>query len=539
MKVDLEQLRERYHIIATKGANDLDTYDALRVLDDEIEAGVQAVFDDDGQSIVAFMFSKGSFDEDEAEAWIDKAEEEGVNLTVFGMTIRMSLDDTSFADVTNILAEALGQGVLLDEETRYPWLLEVYPEFCIVELGASLYKIPYTVDRKNRVAFGDMVKVKRKYIPIKTQITVSPGIVHVLAFHLRESILPADVAVDNDGLIWKEIFQVSTTFRPMSGSPVEVDQGMIDGVFDSFQAGVLKNVPITANTHRDEDAGIIPAEETVGFVRKAVKVDGHLFAGLEIIDNEVRDQIDSGLITDVSVYVWFDFHDQRDGEIWDFVLVHLLLTNYPQLVGLDPFGAKPTELAAAIADGVKFIPYEEVTMPEQTTLDVTAPLEPVITEAQRTLLTQLETAGLTGDDIRAFAAQRQAVQDKARDLEIKAIVAALEGKSEHDGVIQVSDARHYPVVIAKVEELLRGATQAMGMAIDAEGKTILDTVALDIVNALPQEARLALDTQPARPTRSDAQPDLAEQKHRTTPLPPDVVPSDESIAELDKSLGGA
>lgn len=47
--MDITQLREQYIVIEAKGVSDLGGYEGdLRLLDNEIEAGVQAVYDDAG-----------------------------------------------------------------------------------------------------------------------------------------------------------------------------------------------------------------------------------------------------------------------------------------------------------------------------------------------------------------------------------------------------------------------------------------------------------------------------------------------------------
>ena len=71
MATKLEELTQGWLVVPTGGA-DLDAIadrDDLRVLDEEFDTGVKALFAGDDDSIVAFLFSPGHFDEKKAKAW--------------------------------------------------------------------------------------------------------------------------------------------------------------------------------------------------------------------------------------------------------------------------------------------------------------------------------------------------------------------------------------------------------------------------------------------------------------------------------------
>lgn len=113
---------------------------------------------------------------------------------------------------------------------------------------------------------------------------------------------------------------------------------------------------------------------------------------------------------------------------------------------------------------------------------------------------ELSALGLSAADIKSLAAQKEAIEtqtatlrDKAREMEVIHIVRALEGKDEHDGVTQIEGFRHYPVVITAVEKALREVPQAMALDADENGITPIDAAILDVVNAIPEEARIKLD----------------------------------------------
>lgn len=561
MAVDIDKLREQYIVIEADGVGDLEKLESdLRVLDNELETGVQALYDADQESIVAFLFAKGQFDEEDARAWVEAAEENGVNLslsvkaakkqsgparptfTLPGTRVEAAVEDMSYQDIIDILRAALeGQGDepgLEDPKGAYiwPWLKAVFDDYCIVYIDPLYYKVTYSIDDENQVTFGDPEQVRVEYVPV-VSADAHAGHPSVFSLHLRDpgKDLPADLADPDDGLIWKEIFQVSTTFRPITGDALIIEQDMIDAMDASF-GKALDQVPITASTHHVETDGIVPASETVGFVARMVKVGERLFGGLKIMVEDVLEKLESGLIKDVSVYVWGDFHDRSTGQVWDWVLVHLLLTNYPQLPGLGEFGTGPDAIAASL-DGAKFKPYmEENIMPEGQTQ-----VQTQISKEDLALLEEFKTLKAQGFSAEAFQAlkdQKAVLTAKAREMEIKSIIAALEGKDKREDVTALEGYRHYPAIVAAVEKALQADHQSFGADIGEDGVSPLDAVILEIVNALPAEARLKLEAEPARPDRGTSQE--TQQRPTTTrtkPIKDGSQVSDEQIEQLASDLG--
>jgi len=559
-ELNLKQLMETKIVIPAKGVSDVTTYGGeLRLLDSELETGVQALYDDEAEAIVAFVFAKGTFTEEKAREWVSAAEANGVNLSISvtvgreqpatfslagGVSVSAAVEDLTFMDVESLLREALedSQVTMSDGSYRWPWLVDVYVDFVIVALGARYYRVPYTIDDQNVVAFGDLEEVTKRWEPVSELTALGAdvgGSPRVFEMCLRDPVgLPADVATADDGLIWKEIFRVGTTYRPVSGEPLDVGQAMIDGMVEAFDAGVLNHVAITDTTHHEESSGIVPAKDTVGFVQKLVNVGEHQFAGLDVRDEAARTKLDDGLIRDCSVYVWGDFHDRKDPDkVWDWVLVHLLLTNYPQLPDLAGFGVEPAAVAASF-DGVQFERYREATMSEDTRNQ--APRgEPPLSAEDAALLAQAKALQAQGFALDGALEQQAQMRQKARQLEVDSIVAALEGRTQREDVVIVEDTRHYPAVVQAVEAALRGEGQSAGFDVADDGTSTVDAVVLSIVNALPKEARFSLDA-PAQPDRrpaGDAKPEP--KQHRTTSLSPEQAAQvpDEDIDAFAASLG--
>lgn len=557
--MDFESLNNLYIIVAAKGVSNVESYDGdLRLLDNDLDRGVKALYDNEEESIVAFLFQRGSYTEEKAQEWVAAVEKDGINLTIKanvsgepsstfllpGEVVETAVEDLSFPDIEGLLREALERdGVSLEDGSyRWPWLVEVYVDHCIVGLGPRYYKVPYTLNDYSEIEFGELEQVTKRWEPVPEPEEAAAAIAadirggerRVITFELRDPVgLPAEVDTDGE-LIWKEIFHVSKTVRPASGDILTVEQEMIDGLANAFQARVFPYVPITASTHSTETAGIVPSYDSVGFVRQVVELDGRLFGGLEVIDEDTRQKIEDGRIADCSVYVWFDVYDRKDPDkVWPFVLVHLLLTNYPQIDDLEAFGVGPDAIAASVGEEAQYQHYVEDTM-SQKDKDTTPTLDP----EDAKLLEEYKELRKGGFTLEGLREQAQKVQQKARALEIQSVVAALEGTVVREDVNVIEGHRHYPAVIKAVEAALQGAPETMGADVNDDGKTSVDSLVLDIVNALPAEARMKPDDAPAKPDRSPAGTEdddqWTEQQHRTEPLPAEVAEqvSDESLDQF-------
>ena len=81
--MDYEQLSNLYIIIPAKGVSDVEGYDGdVRVLDNELDTGVKALYDDEAESIIAFLFSRRAYTDETARAWMAEVNEESVNLAI-------------------------------------------------------------------------------------------------------------------------------------------------------------------------------------------------------------------------------------------------------------------------------------------------------------------------------------------------------------------------------------------------------------------------------------------------------------------------
>ena len=155
-----------------------------------------------------------------------------------------------------------------------------------------------------------------------------------------------------------------------------------------------------------------------------------------------------------------------------------------------------------------------------------APTQPPpiqLDEKDSALLAEVKGLGLDASAIKAMASERTRVRGKARELEITGIVHALQGTGEHAGVTVVTGRPHWPVVVAAVEKALKEQPAALAMSADEDGRTPIDAIVLAIVNAIPEDGRMALSAQPT----GDKNP---------KPVDPNAPLSDEVIAEMAKRL---
>jgi len=213
LTIDLDRLAELYHVRLAKGVSSLEGYETedLRVLDDELEAGIQGLFSDENDGIVAFLFSKGTFTEDKADEWMQAVEDKAINLSIKPVAAAMD-PEPSFDEIENFIARALDEdGLTMDDGSpRWPWLIEVFAEYCIVLMGGRYFKLEYTLNDDGTVTFGGIQEVRHTWIPVPSVASVDG--VDPIRFAMRLGDVPAgfESGVDDDGLIWKEMFHVST-----------------------------------------------------------------------------------------------------------------------------------------------------------------------------------------------------------------------------------------------------------------------------------------------------------------------------------------
>jgi len=329
----------------------------------------------------------------------------------------------------------------------------------------------------------------------------------------------------DDGLIWKELIHPGEWFKSDTGRKVQVTAEIIKGVFAAWKAGLPKLISVPSDSHHNQSDGIVPVESNRGFVEKLKLIGDKLFGGFKLTDPEVSYGVQVGNIADCSVYLQPEIIHYETGEKFPWSLRHVLLTNDPLAQGLGPFGAIP---ANRDDRGVIVQSYRQVSeeVNEMSKQDTEQPQGLTLSAEDAATFEELKGLGLSATEIKALVAERDAVRQKARGLEITQIVRALEGSEQHDDVTQVDDTRHWPVVCAAVEKALSEQPQALAMSADDDGKTGLDAVVLAVVNALPAEARMALQAQPIGDKKPD-DPSLA---------PEDGEPTDDQIDELDSRL---
>lgn len=96
----------------------------------------------------------------------------------------------------------------------------------------------------------------------------------------------------------------------------------------------------------------------------------------------------------------------------------------------------------------------------------------------------------------AITAQQAELAKAEHEAQVDAVMLALEGKHEVDGVTAVEGYRHYPAVVEAVGKALRGIPAGLTLQLSRDGKdeqVSAVAVILDVVNALPEKARLSIE----------------------------------------------
>ncbi|MBN2005804.1 MAG: hypothetical protein JXA21_20775 [Anaerolineae bacterium] len=249
----------------------------------------------------------------------------------------------------------------------------------------------------------------------------------------------------------------------------------------------------------------MPPESNRGFVAKLMLTpDYRWFAGFDIRDPETANGVRNGVIADCSVYLQPDVVHNVTGKKYPWALRHVLLTNNPLVSGLSGFGEKP--LDAADRDAVIVEVYQPNPIRVIQAGGTPMPDQIQLTEQELAQFKAFKDLNLSADAVTAMQQRDQAVRRKARDLEIGAILNALQGKGQHAGVTQIEGYVHYPVVAVAVEKALKELPQSLALNADENGATGVDAVILSLVNAIPREGRVSLQ-QPQG--RKDAPPAVA------------------------------
>lgn len=554
--LDLERLDERYVVIGAEGQPPHGEVDDLRELDGDFGDGVYPLWSDELQSIVAWAFSKSLWERPDAERWVAEATEaKGASLmdivkvvaATVGESIARSLglrreEPVAAKTAGGWYVSPVRDLPLADEATEWGWSTEASNEvlgdddwerFAMAHLLVDMsqadegeewptnkgaYKLPVAkmvggeleyvwngaaaanaalsgarseLDAPEEAKGSAAEVLRRIYGKFdKDPENVSAAQMEprtLMAFSSKLQSGEEAEPDEDDGLVWKEIIHPGQWYKMNSGRVVEVTADIIRAAHDAFRAGLPKFVSVPAGSYHPDS---VAAEENRGFVHKLKLVGDRLFGGFKFTNPDTKQAVEEGSIADCSVYLEPEVTHPETGEQFPWALTHVLLTNNPLVQDLEPFGAP---IPASASGNVRIDLYvqteEEVPMSDQENTDITLSAE------DQSLLDNAKELGLTADDIRAMVAERERVKEKTRDLEVTGIVRALEAQDEHELVVQVDGTRHWPVVVAAVEKALLEQPHALGMSAK-DGRTDLDEVVLDVVNAIPADARMKVGGQP-------------------------------------------
>jgi hypothetical protein len=502
--INLEQL-DQYIVVKLAKNADLTDADDISEIERDMGQGVHPLWSEEAQSIVAFAFEKGLWEEDEAREFVNEAKSaEGGDIAA-----------RSFGETRSLVRKAL--------ERRYPqsrtpsqeatefyiWVVEIGPERFVAKVNDEDWAFSYEIDEEDNVTLGDPEPIEKAW--------VDDGGGRVFLHAFSSEIRDAGEEAEDDGLTWKEVLHAGSWFKTDSGKQVRVTDGIVQSAFEAFEAGLPKYVSVPATQHFQTTRGVVPPEENRGFVRKLKLVDGSLYAGFEFTKAATAEGVQDGSIADCSVYLQPSVVHPETGERHDWVLRHVLLTNNPLVQDLKGWGDVP--IAADDGGGVVVESYlfqknqGEVAMSENEGRQNTSqgePQDPHVTDPvttgdsdeDRIVLTgeaaneyvALRGSGLNGRQLLELAQRARAIAAKTRELEITSIVKALEGQGEHPAVVQVEGHRHYPAVVRAAEVYLENASEDLSLT-DEDGHTPMDKALLDVINAIPEDGRIAMNSE--------------------------------------------
>jgi len=394
-----------------------------------------------------------------------------------------SFDDTR-RQVANAINEAYGERAP-SGYVEEPWVLDIGPNRAIVEMpSGEVMAIPYELG-EDGVTLGDAAPAEKAWVD------ESGARITLMAFSSKLQDGTEAEPDEDDGLVWKEIIHPGSWHKMDTGRVVEVTADIIEAAYEAFKNGLPKYVSVPAGSYHPDQ---VAAEDNRGFVQKLKIVGDKLFGGFKFTNPDTQAAVEDGSIADCSVYLEPDVIHPETGEKFGWALTHVLLTNNPLVQDLEPFGA-PIPASASGNVTVDVYVQEEANMPEHGD-------ELTLSAEDQSLLDDIKGLGLSAEEIKAMVAERERVTQKTRDLEITSIVRALEGVEEHDLVTRVENTRHWPVVVAAAESALREQPETLGLDV-TDGRTCLDEVILNVVNAIPAEARMAVGGQPTGTKQHD------------------------------------
>lgn len=537
--MDIKNL-DKYLIVNTGKASPEDVED-LRELEAELEAGVYALWSDELQTIVAFAFEPTRFDEVQAREWVTEAKKNKEKprasfFTQVGAIVGAAMSafvsrqqvaglaritaSRSFYDVQRLVDKAVCDQYKTGD--AWPWIIDIGPNAIIVEIDGQKYSMAYSISEEDVVTLGDREQVDQEWV----HEDGAPVMLHAFSVDLSGESEP-----EADGLIWKELIHPGSWYK-YDGSEVEITAEMIGAVFTAWEDGLPKFISVPADDHHDWTQGQVPVESNRGFVKELKLVDEALYGGFDLTDPAIDFGVLVGNVADVSVALNPNVTHPESGEVYPWVLQHVLLTNDPLVQDLAPFGDVP--IGASRGDAYMLVRYnlKEGNMKgrKQDPVTPVAP-EPIdLSTEEKDLITMSRELNVDAGEIRAMVGERANVLARARSLEITSLVRALEGVGDHENVTQIEGHRHFPVVCAAVESALTDESQALALTAGGDGRTPLDAIVMAVVNAIPEEGRMPTASL-QDPPRGDPDPERDDPTLQKT-----EEPSDEQIDELSTRL---
>lgn len=552
---DLERLEERYIVVAAEGQPPYTDVDDLRELEGEFGKSVHPLWSDELQSIVAWAFDKGTYDQAKADEWVREAmEPKGARLmdivqiaSAVAASVVQALGLQQKQEGGHHIAtkregdwyiSSVRDFSLASEDVAWSWDTDTenavlgdddWERFASAHLLVDMsqadegeewptnkgaYKLPVAkmVNGRMQYVWNGAAAANAALSGARAELDAAQAAKESAAETLRGIYRKFDKDPDNVSAEARVLMAFGSKLQAGGEAEPDEDDGLVwkeiihPGEWHKMDSGRV--VKVTADIIR------AAYEAFKAGLPKYVSVPAGGFHPASVAAEENRGFVENLKIVGDRLFGGFRFTNPmvrnavEDGSIADCSVYLEPEVVHPETGEKHPWALTHVLLTndPLVQDLEPFGAPIPASASGHVTVDVYVqdeedPMpeqneELTLSAEDQSLLEGVKGLGLSAEEIKALVAQREQVEQKTRDLEVTSIVRALEGKEEHEMVTQVEDTRHWPVVVSAAEKALRERPRALGLSV-ADGRTELDEVVLSVVNAIPADARMQVGEQPA------------------------------------------
>jgi hypothetical protein len=235
----------------------------------------------------------------------------------------------------------------------------------------------------------------------------------------------AEAGVMTGSMFYKQIVKFGKWVNPLFPvESMELDRKWGEQIVKNFNSGIVGKIPVPLD-HTDQ------VDRNAGEVVKLEIKDDGIYGYLDIRRPEVVDDINGGLIFDVSISFEWDYIDTKDGKSYGPTLLHVALVNNPYLKGMSPFSEFYGELSnklsesLALSHSVSAIMLSEAKAKELSTMETAT----VKNDKEFDVTIKVENDGETVDKVLKAGEETQVPKDQSEAV-LKQISEATDPNEE-------------------------------------------------------------------------------------------------------------